>query len=49
MSGVNATIEVGVQVGHRRGGDGELFSEPNQPRAITRLAKQLADLLVREC
>ena len=45
MSGVNAAIEVGkhkLDVALRS--KGELFSEPNQTRAITRLAKRLAEL-----
>ena len=43
MGGVNAAIEVGKhQLDVALGSVGELFSEPNQPRAITRLAKRLA-------
>ena len=45
MSGVNAAIEVGKHsLNIALGSDGELFSEPNQPRAITRLAKRLGEL-----
>ncbi|MBV8772250.1 MAG: IS110 family transposase [Deltaproteobacteria bacterium] len=42
MGGVNAAIEVGKhKLDVALGSNGELFSEPNQPRAITRLAKRL--------
>ena len=45
MGGVNAAIEVGKhKLDVALGSDGELFSEPNQPRAITRLAKQFAQV-----
>ena len=45
MGGVNAAIEVGKhKLDVALGSDGELFSEPNQPRAITRLAKRLAQV-----
>src|SRR4030088_1331455 len=45
MGGVNAAIEVGKhQLDVALGSNGELFSEPNQARAITRLAKRLAEL-----
>ena len=45
MGGVNAAIEVGKhQLDVALGSNGELFSEPNQTRAITRLAKRLAEL-----
>jgi len=44
MSGVNAAIEVGKHsLEIALGSDGELFSEPNS-RAVTRLAKRLAEL-----
>lgn len=42
---MNTAIEVGKhKLDVALGSDGELFSEPNQPRAITRLAKRLAGL-----
>jgi hypothetical protein len=45
MDGVNAAIEVGKhQLDVALGSKGELFSEPNQPRAVKRLAKRLAEL-----
>lgn len=45
MGAVNAAIEVGKhKLDVVLGSNGELFSEPNQPRAITRLAKRLAGL-----
>jgi transposase len=45
MSGVNAAIDVGkVKLDIALGSDGELFWEPNQPRAVTRLAKRLTEL-----
>jgi transposase len=45
MSGVNAAIDVGkLKLDIALGSDGELFSEPNQPRAVTRLAKRLTEL-----
>ena len=45
MSGINAAIEVGKHsLEIALGSAGELFSEPNQSRAITRLAKRLAEL-----
>jgi hypothetical protein len=45
MGGVNAAIEVGKHTLEvALGGDGALFSEPNQLRAIARLAKRLAEL-----
>ena len=45
MGGVNAAIDVGKhQLDVALGSDGELFSEPNQPRAIRRLAKRLAQV-----
>jgi transposase len=45
MRGVNVAIEVGKHsLEIALGSGGELFSEPNQPRAITRLAKRLAEL-----
>ena len=45
MGGINAAIDVGKhQLEVALGSNGELFSEPNQPRAIARLAKRLAQL-----
>jgi len=45
MGGVSAAIEVGKhKLDVALGSNGELFSEPNQARAITRLAKRLAEL-----
>ncbi len=45
MGTVNAAIEVGKhKLDVALGSNGELFSEPNQSRAITRLAKRLAGL-----
>ena len=45
MSGINAAIEVGKHsLEIALGSAGELFSEPNQSRAVTRLAKRLAEL-----
>ena len=45
MGGVNAAIEVGKhKLDVALGSDGELFSEPNQPRAIRRLAKRFAQV-----
>jgi len=45
MSGVNAAIEIGKHsLEIALGSDGVLFSEPNQSRAVTRLAKRLAEL-----
>jgi transposase len=45
MSGVNAAIDVGkLKLDIALGSDGELFWEPNQPRAVTRLAKRLTEL-----
>jgi transposase len=45
MGGVNVAIEVGKhKLDVALGSNGELFSEPNQPRAIKRLAKRLAEL-----
>ena len=45
MGGVNAAIDVGKhQLDVALGSAGELFSEPNQPRAMTRLAKRLAQV-----
>ena len=45
MGGLNAAIDVGKnQLDVALGSNGELFSEPNQARAITRLAKRLAEL-----
>jgi transposase len=45
MGEVNTAIEVGKhKLDVALGSEGELFSEPNQPRAIKRLAKQLAEL-----
>ena len=45
MGGMNAAIEVGKhKLDVALGSNGELFSEPNQARAITRLAKRLAEL-----
>ena len=42
---MNAAIDVGKhQLDVALGSNGELFSEPNQPRAIARLAKRLAKL-----
>jgi len=42
MSGVNAAIEVGKQqLVVRLGSDGEQFSEPNEVRAIKRIARRL--------
>jgi hypothetical protein len=50
MSGVNAAIEVGKhKLDVALGSKGELFSEPNQTRAITRLAKRLAELGCAGC
>jgi hypothetical protein len=50
MCGVNAAIEVGkYKLDIALGSNGELFSTPNQVRAITRLAKRLAELAVRGC
>lgn len=43
MDGVNVAIEVGKhELYIALGSGGELFSEPNEPRAIKRLAKRLA-------
>ena len=43
MGGVNAAVEVGKHTLEiALGSEGALFSEPNQPRAIARLAKRLA-------
>jgi transposase len=45
MSGVTAAIDVGkLKLDIALGSDGELFWEPNQPRAVTRLAKRLTEL-----
>src|ERR1700730_5895367 len=45
MGGLNAAIDVGKhKLDIALGSNGELFSEPNQPRAIARLAKRLAKL-----
>ena len=45
MGGINAAIDVGKhQLEVALGSNGELFAEPNQPRAIARLAKRLAQL-----
>src|ERR1700737_1322455 len=45
MGGMNAAIDVGKhKLDVALGSNGELFSEPNQPRAIARLAKRLAKL-----
>ena len=45
MGGVNAAVEVGKhKLDVALDSDGELFSEPNQPRAITRLAKRFAQV-----
>jgi transposase len=45
MGGVNAAIEVGkYKLDIALGSTGEVFSELNQPRAITRLTKRLAQL-----
>ena len=45
MGGINAAIDVGKhKLDIALGSNGELFSEPNQPRAIARLAKRLAHL-----
>jgi transposase len=45
MNGVNAAIEVGKRTLEiALGSDGALFSEPNQSRATTRLAKRLVEL-----
>jgi transposase len=45
MGGMNAAIEVGKhKLDVALGSNGELFSEPNQARTITRLAKRLAEL-----
>lgn len=45
MGGMSAAIEVGKhKLDVALGSNGELFSEPNQARAITRLAKRLAEL-----
>jgi len=45
MGGVNAALEVGKhKLDVALGSSGELFSEPNQTRAITRLVKRLAEL-----
>jgi transposase len=45
MCGVNAAIEVGkYKLDIALGSNGELFSTPNQARAITRLAKRLVEL-----
>jgi transposase len=45
MGAMNAAIDVGKhQLDVALGSNGELFSEPNQPRAIARLAKRLAKL-----
>lgn len=46
MGGMSTTIEVGKhKLDVALGSNGELFSEPNQARAITRLAKRLAELV----
>ena len=43
MGGVNAAIEVGKhELKVCLGSEGELFSEPNQPRAINRIIKRLS-------
>jgi transposase len=45
MGQVNAAIEVGKhKLEVAVGSDGELFSEPNQSRAVTRLAKRLIEI-----
>ena len=45
MGGINAAIDVGKhQLEVALGSNGELFAEPNQARAIARLAKRLAKL-----
>jgi hypothetical protein len=45
MGGMNAAIDVGKhKLDVALSSNGELFSEPNQPRAIARLAKRLAKL-----
>jgi transposase len=45
MGGINAAIDVGKhQLEVALGSKGELFTESNQPRAIARLAKRLAQL-----
>jgi transposase len=45
MGGINAAIDVGKhQLEVALGSNGELFAEPNQTRAIARLAKRLAQL-----
>jgi transposase len=45
MGGINAAIDVGKhQLEVALGSNGELFAEPNQPRAIARLARRLAQL-----
>src|SRR5271169_1323199 len=45
MGGMNAAIDVGKdQLDVALGSNGELFEEPNQARAIARLAKRLAKL-----
>ena len=45
MGGINPAIDVGKhQLDVALGSNGELFSEPNQLRAIARLAKRLAQL-----
>jgi hypothetical protein len=45
MGGINAAIDVGKhQSDVALGSNGDLFSEPNQPRAIVRLAKRFTQL-----
>ena len=45
MGGMKVAIAVGKhKLDVALGSNGELFSEPNQARAITRLAKRLAEL-----
>jgi transposase len=45
MGGVNAAIEVGKhKLDVALGSNGELLSEPNQPRAVKQLAKRLSEL-----
>jgi transposase len=45
MGGINAAIDVGKRkLDVALGSNGELFAEPNQARAIARLAKRLAQL-----
>ena len=45
MGGINAAIDVGKhKLDIALGSNGELFAEPNQARAIARLAKRLSKL-----